>query len=226
MFSIEVSLHPPVCALVHRADAVESRRIDGYRIGGDMVAGGFLPNRIHILPHLRDELRTQPLGRRQLPGIVTRRLRHAVAVQPIPTHLLRPARHGFPRCQRPHHLPIRIVNRERHSPIARDFHGKGNVGVSRRGDRENRCRGGEAEFFGVHHTPGISAAVAERNNKPAPSIQGASRTNRTSTSRSTYFHSSDARSRASSLSNSAVSVLANSNHVRKSNGSASPKSRQ
>jgi len=56
--------------------------------------------------------------------------------------------------------------------------------------------------------------------------QAPSRATRISISLSTYFHSSEARSSATNSSKAEESAGAYSNHVRKSNGSFSPRSRQ
>ena len=69
-----------------------------------------------------------------------------------------------------------------------------------------------------------SIALARKIKKFAP--QDLTRTTRISTSRSMKAHSGVALSWSSKRSNLAVSALAKSNQVRKSNGSASPKSRQ
>ena len=89
--------------------------------------------------------------------------------------------------------------------------------ASPRGEASSGGSCGQSCGWGRSETPKLEAGRLGHRD---------SRIRRTSTSRSTYFHSSVARSRANRRSNSAVSGFANSNQVRKSNGSASLRSRQ
>lgn len=181
-------------------------------------------------PDLRRRLERDVIAAASLPGKVPRRRGPGSrSVRPRAAAFQRKTPHRPPGDKPSHHespyrpAPILAVHRVRADRALVACPNQRTVSESLRAHCiERRLR--------IPRNPGVSEGVIGphrvRNTRRYFAGIEMSRAKRISAPRSTYFHSSEARNRMSSLSNSAVSASANSNQVRKSNGSTSARSRQ